>query len=163
MLTDSEFRDVVKNTPLIAIDFLVSNDKDQYLVGLRNNQPAKGFWFVPGGRIRKDERAREAVQRISTKEFGIELNLDTLEFIGSFEHIYETNFFNDPDFSTHYVTLGFKVKVADTSALKLDTQHSEVRWLTEDEIMKDEAIHLKTKAYFDPSVNPEIIIGLAKK
>jgi colanic acid biosynthesis protein WcaH len=163
MLTETEFKDVIKNAPLISIDFLVSNENDQYLVGLRNNEPAKGSWFVPGGRIRKDERAREAVQRISTKEFGIEVNLDSLEFIGSFEHLYETNFFNDPDFSTHYVTLGFKVKVADISSLKLDTQHAKIRWMTVDEIMNDEAVHPNTKTYFDPEVNSEIIIGLAKK
>ena len=55
--------EVIKHTPLVSIDLIVRNGKDQILVGLRTNEPAKGFWFVPGGRILKNERITEAFKR----------------------------------------------------------------------------------------------------
>jgi colanic acid biosynthesis protein WcaH len=55
-LSRSSFIDVVKRTPLVSIDIIVENRRNQVLLGLRKNEPAKGFWFVPGGRILKNER-----------------------------------------------------------------------------------------------------------
>ncbi|HGY7193620.1 TPA: NUDIX domain-containing protein, partial [Escherichia coli] len=54
-LDDNAFKNIIRNTPLISIDLIIQNEKDEYLVGKRNNRPARGFWFVPGGRILKDE------------------------------------------------------------------------------------------------------------
>ena len=54
-LTDDKFLDVIKATPLVAIDLIIKNSSGFVLLGKRFNRPARGFWFVPGGRIRKDE------------------------------------------------------------------------------------------------------------
>jgi len=43
-----EFAEVVKRAPLASIDLVVKNSRREMLVGLRKNEPAKGFWFVPG-------------------------------------------------------------------------------------------------------------------
>ena len=43
--------------PLVSIDLLVTRPGTQgkeLLLGLRNNRPAQGWWFTPGGRIRKN-------------------------------------------------------------------------------------------------------------
>jgi colanic acid biosynthesis protein WcaH len=50
-LDDTTFKTVIASTPLISIDLVVKNTKGEYLLGYRNNRPAQGFWFVPGGRI----------------------------------------------------------------------------------------------------------------
>ena len=63
-LSDSEFVDVVRNTPLVSIDLIISDPMGAILMGWRNNEPAKDTWFVPGGRIRKNERIAEAFERI---------------------------------------------------------------------------------------------------
>lgn len=55
MLNHDEFRQVVQNTPLFAIDLVVLNGKNEILLGLRKNPPAQGYWFVPGGRVFKGE------------------------------------------------------------------------------------------------------------
>ena len=56
MLLDKDtFSTVIQNTPLISIDLIVENKKGQILLGKRVNEPALGYWFVPGGRIFKDE------------------------------------------------------------------------------------------------------------
>src|SRR3954466_13792753 len=54
-LSDAQFADVVRLAPLVSIDLVIRDPDGDVLVGLRTNAPAKGFWFVPGGRIRKNE------------------------------------------------------------------------------------------------------------
>ena len=54
-LGDKEFREIIKNAPLVSIDLIVKNREGKILLGLRINKPAQNTWFVPGGRIRKDE------------------------------------------------------------------------------------------------------------
>ena len=57
MLDSQTFKTVVENTLLISLDIcLVSGG--QILLGRRNNQPLKGVWFTPGGRIHKNESWR---------------------------------------------------------------------------------------------------------
>jgi colanic acid biosynthesis protein WcaH len=40
-------------------------------MGWRENEPAKRTWFVPGGRIRKDEKIADAFERIIRTETGL--------------------------------------------------------------------------------------------
>ncbi|MFC4195069.1 NUDIX domain-containing protein [Novosphingobium lubricantis] len=65
MLPLDTFLRVVDATPLIAIDLIVPNEDGGYLLGHRVNRPAQGFWFVPGGRIHKNERLDDAFRRIA--------------------------------------------------------------------------------------------------
>lgn len=48
-LDELTFKTVVASTPLVSMDLIVRNKRDQVLLGLRTNRPAQGFWFVPGG------------------------------------------------------------------------------------------------------------------
>lgn len=75
------------------------------LFGYRNNRPAKGSWFVPGGRIMQD-----AFKRISHGEIGIESELCNSYCLGPYEHFCEDNISSDK-FSTHYVALGYRIVI----------------------------------------------------
>ncbi len=46
-LLSSDFRNVVKNTPLVSIDLVIADPSEAILMGWRENEPAKGTWFVP--------------------------------------------------------------------------------------------------------------------
>lgn len=59
-LDQSLFKTIVANTPLISIDLIIRNESGMALLGQRLNQPAQGYWFVPGGRIFKDENFSQA-------------------------------------------------------------------------------------------------------
>ena len=54
-LNKQAFTEVIDRTPLVSIDLVVENEKGEILFGLRKNRPAKDYWFVPGGRILKNE------------------------------------------------------------------------------------------------------------
>jgi colanic acid biosynthesis protein WcaH len=71
-LEPEDFNSVVRLTPLVAIDMIVRSPVGRVLVGRRNNEPAKGRFFVLGGRITKNEALAAAFRRISLAELGVE-------------------------------------------------------------------------------------------
>ncbi len=60
-LSAADFSTVIRSTPLVSIDLILTRPDGAVLVGRRQNEPAKAYWFVPGGRIRKDERLDAAI------------------------------------------------------------------------------------------------------
>ena len=81
-LNKDEFAQVVRNTPLVSIDLIISNPGQCVLVGLRTNEPAKGKWFVPGGVVLKYERLADAFARIVKAEIGLEASIGDAKFVG---------------------------------------------------------------------------------
>ena len=59
------FKQVVQHSPLFGVDLIVVNSQNGVLMGERINAPAKGFWFVLGGRVYKNERLEQALLRVS--------------------------------------------------------------------------------------------------
>jgi colanic acid biosynthesis protein WcaH len=99
-LTPEDFATVVRSTPLISLDLIVENAEGEFLLGKRNNRPAQGYWFVPGGRVQKDELLADAFMRLTEAELGLRLPLSAGQFYGVWQHFYDDNF-SGPDFSTH--------------------------------------------------------------
>jgi colanic acid biosynthesis protein WcaH len=141
--------EVVKNAPLVSIDLVVKNSRGQILVGLRKNAPAKGFWFVPGGRILKDERISEAFERIAYDELGIKPAFEDARFLGVFEHLYPNNFTEKEGFGTHYVVLAYEIKINETELSPPRNQHSEYKWLNKESLDEESNVHAYTRVYFD--------------
>jgi hypothetical protein len=50
-LSDEDFAHIVGLVPLVSIDLIIRDANGNVLVALRTNEPAKGVYFVPGGRI----------------------------------------------------------------------------------------------------------------
>ena len=147
-LCHAELRGIVRLAPLVAIDLIIRNARDEVLLGLRSNEPAKGFYFVPGGMIRKGERLREAFARILKDETGLTADFAEARLVGVYEHFYDNNRFAEAGYGTHYVTLGYTVCLEDVSALVWDTQHSELGWWDEGAVLASDTVHPNVKAYF---------------
>ena len=110
--TTRDFLQVVRLSPMLSIDIVVRNPLGEVLLGLRANEPAKGTWFVPGGRVLKNESLDAAFERITRVELGVALDRADARLLGPYEHLYETNFANAPGIGTHYVALAHEIKVA---------------------------------------------------
>ena len=153
-LSDSEFHTALAASPLVSIDlYVVSGTPDQpkVLLGERLNRPAKGAWFVPGGRIRKGERQDAAMHRIVVDELGIDpVLVREKEFIGVFDHLYDDCVFG-PETSTHYVNLAYRVRAdegvveAINAAVKTGDQHSDWAWFGVDEALESAVVHERVK------------------
>ena len=140
-----KFKDVVENTPLISIDFIIKDNTDNYLLGKRVNKPAVGYWFTLGGRVLKNETINHAIKRLSKKEFNQEITIDSLKFHGVYEHFYSDSFV-DENISTHYIILAYELE----RQQKLDlpkNEHSEYKYFSYEEIMQDSTVHKYVKDY----------------
>jgi len=145
LLSKDIFSNVIENTPLISIDLIVENDKGQILLGKRINEPALGYWFVPGGRIFKDESLDDAFIRTVKEELGLNIERKDAIFDKTYEHFYENNVFDDK-FSTHYIVLAHKIKIDNLPIL--NNQHSNYKWFEVDELLQNKNVHKYTKDYF---------------
>lgn len=149
-LSKSEFKEVVRNTPLVSIDLIIENKEGDILLGWRSNSPAKGFWFVPGGRIFKDEPLDLAFKRIAETETGCKLAMEDAIFLGVYQHLYPNeNFTGEEDFGTHYIVLAYRVKIENFPDKLPQEQHTDYWRASLDEILGDPNIHKNTKNYFN--------------
>lgn len=146
-LSAETFSLVVDSTPLVSIDLVIRDAQGKVLIGKRLNKPAQGFWFVPGGRIKKNEPLADALARISTNELGITLNINSGSLLGVYEHFYQDSHESD-NISTHYVALGYEFILPDINQLTpVDDQHETYQWLSNSELLASPDVHENTKAY----------------
>ena len=140
------FSSIIQNAPLISIDLVVKNSDDKILLGKRVNKPAKNSWFVPGGRIFKDETIQDAFRRITKEEIGKAYNISNASFKGVYQHFYDDNVFND-NFSTHYIVLGFELVIKEKLSLGT-VQHEKYKWFDENELLGSDEVYTYVKDYF---------------
>jgi colanic acid biosynthesis protein WcaH len=142
------FSTVIKSTPLVSIDLVVKNKLGQTLLGQRLNKPAKGFWFVPGGRILKDEALAAAFKRLTTEELGEEFNIEQASLLGPYDHFYDDNVFGDK-FTTHYVAIAYVLVIDhELSHLPVDIQHGTYQWFDIASLPGNNGVHINTKNYY---------------
>lgn len=70
MLEKEIFKIVVKNTLLVSIDLCIVCD-GKILLGKRKNDPLKGFFLTPGGRVLKNEAHIDCLKRVAKSELGL--------------------------------------------------------------------------------------------
>lgn len=138
-ISDEEWGLVVQNVPIASVDLVVQTT-DGIVLAKRTNEPAKGEWFVPGGRIHKGEPIEEAVHRIADEELALDVTIE--QRLGTYDHFYDVS--DVEGTSKHYVAHGFVVS-ADGEDISLDDQHDEVRfWST-----RPTDLHEYVEAYLD--------------
>ena len=148
-LDKQTFSTVIASTPLVSIDLVITNEQGQALLGQRLNRPAKGYWFVPGGRILKDESLANAFKRLTLDELGQEFAIEQAELQGPFDHFYQDNVFGN-DFTTHYVAIAYKLLLKQPlENLPLDQQHQGYKWMPINELLSSHEVHKHTKWYFE--------------
>ena len=148
-MDNRRFLEVIAATPLVSIDLIVRNPQDQVLLGKRLNRPAQNFWFVPGGRIRKNERVSEAFARIFRAELSVDFPFARSRLLGAYDHMYENNFLGEAGINTHYVVLGFECRLDPAKvAIRPDAQHESLEWWEVPALLASPGVHENTKAYF---------------
>lgn len=89
--------------PAVAA-FIMENDR--LLLVKRKNEPSKGKWSLPGGRIEVGERIEKALKREIKEELKIEIEVQDLLAIK--EYI-ERN--KGRNFKWHYILLDYKCRI----------------------------------------------------
>jgi colanic acid biosynthesis protein WcaH len=117
------YRQIQESMPIPCIDLIVVNEVGEILLAKRNNEPARGQWWFPGGRVYYLEARLDAAVRKLREECGLEAV--QLEEMGTFDVIVEDLKMVR---SLHAITTVFVVKVKSTIAVTLDAQNSEAKW-----------------------------------
>jgi colanic acid biosynthesis protein WcaH len=105
--------------PTVCVDLIVTNPNGEYLLLQRKEEPAKGLWWIPGGRIHKNESWRDAASRKSMEELGVCLEL--VEFVSLEESMF-------PNVNYHTVNVTVHMAYNELDNLRIDSNHSKYRW-----------------------------------
>jgi len=128
--------------PQVCVEVLLVRE-GRVLVARRTNEPAKGEWFWPGGRLYKGERLDDAARRIGHEELGLDVELDGR--VGVYSHFWDTASVDGAD-SRHTVNVAYRVRQRDPDAsVTLDDQHDDYRFVTGDE----DGLHEYVRLYLD--------------
>ncbi|HEV2299797.1 MAG TPA: NUDIX domain-containing protein [Candidatus Acidoferrales bacterium] len=122
-----EYRRFLSTMPMVCVDCLVINDRGEFLLVKRVNEPLMGEHWVPGGRVYKGERLVDAVHRKMREEIGVDV--DIVESLGFFEEFYEKTKENALG-GVHSISFVYLVRPKNFD-IKLDSQSSEWGWFKE--------------------------------
>jgi colanic acid biosynthesis protein WcaH len=149
MLSNNAFKEVIKNTNLFAFDLIIRNYNNEILVVKRNNSPAKGYFFVPGGRVFKNETLNNAFIRILREELSLEISSFTdISIKGLYNHKYDDNVFDSSGFNTHYIVYAIELNLKENIIIQLDKQHNSYQYFSIDVLLKEKLVHQYVKNYF---------------
>lgn len=121
------YHKIHKVLPLVCTDAVVVDPlKKQLLLVKRKNDPEKGKWWFPGGRILKNEKYADAILRKAEQEVGIRGKIK--KQLGTYEYFSKTGYFKDT--TSHMISVVFLVEIDISQKIILDWQSSDSRWFT---------------------------------
>ena len=127
ILSDKEYKKILDSMPICCVD-LVINHKGKVLINLRNNEPDKGTWSIPGGRVYKGEKLEDAAIRKAYEETGLKVRIEKM--IGVYETMFNKGPFKDLRNGVHTINICFLAKpINENIVIKLDKTSSNYKWV----------------------------------
>jgi colanic acid biosynthesis protein WcaH len=114
-IPDHLYEEIVKRLPIVSVEGLVVID-GALLFLKRNNEPAKGQWWFPGGRVHRGESLEQALLREVKEETGLEIV--NYEFINVYSRVFPER---------HDITIAYLCKCK--GKITLNKEHSEHKLL----------------------------------
>jgi colanic acid biosynthesis protein WcaH len=116
---------ILANLPIACVDVAIVAHGAVLLVR-RKDAPARGQWWVPGGRVLKGEMMRDTARRKAREEVGIDCH------VGPIIHTAETIFPDGPGgIPVHSINSCFFMYPVDPEFKpNLDDHHSDYRWVS---------------------------------
>ncbi|MBF0386267.1 MAG: NUDIX hydrolase [Candidatus Omnitrophica bacterium] len=130
VIPDRLYRQILRVMPIACVDLLVFDQVGQILLVRRNNEPVKGQWWFPGGRVWFGEMREAAARRKLKEECGIDAKL--VKEFGTYDVILPVK-----GSFVHAVSTVYRLSVAQDSRVILDQQSSEFRWRSVEDWLKD--------------------------
>jgi colanic acid biosynthesis protein WcaH len=123
------YRQIVDVLPILTMDIQVMNCNGAILQVRRAQEPLKGEWWTPGGRMYKGETMLEACQRILWQELNIAPgDVARVQFKGVLPFENDRSAWNTPAHTMSVVLDAILANHFEASQIKLDTTSSDWRW-----------------------------------
>lgn len=118
------YRRILACMPIPCVDIALVH-KGRVLLVQRDDPPARGEWWVPGGRVLKNERMRDTAARKAFEEVGVPCH------VGPIVHTAETIFPDGPGgIAVHSINSCFLVyPMRARVSVRLDGHHRRARWV----------------------------------
>ncbi len=123
-IPDDLYRQIHATMPIPCVDAIMYHE-GHILLCKRTNNPAKGLYWFPGGRVLKGETLHDAVKRKVREETGLEVTIQ--ENLGVDETMFPDGPFGG---ATHTINALFLVTPSTTDVV-MDAQHDALLWCTE--------------------------------
>jgi len=133
-IPDDLYRDVLRTMPVPCVDLLIQHS-GRILMVQRRNEPARGEWWFPGGRIHKGERLLQTAHRQAREEVGARGLCGALVHVE--ETLFETGRFGEP---VHTVNLCYAFDAL-SKEVTLDADHTEYMWCLPAQLLGDRNLH----------------------
>ncbi len=123
IIPDNLYYPIISFLPIACVDVAIIAHGSVLLVK-RNDSPAKGEWWLPGGRVFKGELMKETAKRKALEEVGIECH------VGPIIHTAETIFPDGPNgIPVHSINSCFMLYPVDSDfEVRLDSHHDLHVW-----------------------------------
>ena len=125
MIEYKKYQWIKDNMPIPCVDLLVVNNAGAYFLVKRKNHPLKNKWWIPGGRVLKNETLQNAAHRKAKEELGFDVNV--LSCVGYYEDFYKV----PKNKVVHTISIVFVVSPVENFKIKLDSQSSDWKWSKE--------------------------------
>jgi len=120
------YNQILREVPIACVDIAIVAGGSILLVR-RQDAPAAGQWWVPGGRVLKGEKMKETARRKAREEVGLDCH------VGPIIHTAETIFEDGPHgIAVHSINscfLLYPVLPAAETRVCLDGHHGGFRWV----------------------------------
>ena len=116
---------IVSVMPVASVEAIIRDREDRILVLKRNNAPAKGEWWFPGGRVHKGETLSEALIREVKEETG--LNIEVANLVGVYTRLFPER---------HDIAIVFLCSLNDSN-IRLNHEHSNAKFLSIKRALKE--------------------------
>jgi ADP-ribose pyrophosphatase YjhB (NUDIX family) len=83
-LPKDEFDRIFSRVPRLTVEVLITSDDGGVLLTLRDVDPCRGMWNLPGGTVRFAEPLVDAVRRVARDELGVSVRVGPL--VGCIEY-----------------------------------------------------------------------------
>jgi ADP-ribose pyrophosphatase YjhB (NUDIX family) len=108
----SVFDEIVKCLPIVSFEGVIVTVRGLLFLK-RNNEPVKGKWWFPGGRIHKGESLEEALKREVKEETGLEVT--SYRLINIYSRVFPER---------HDITIAYSCRCSKSKVI-LNEEHSE--------------------------------------
>ncbi len=121
-ISHEEYWRIYSKVPRLTVEIILPGDKG-VLLTLRDIDPCKGMWHLPGGSVQYGEFLKDAVKRIAKRKLGV--SVTDMEFLGYIE--YPSHFTKGLDSP---VGMAFKITSYD-GVVAPEAEASAVDWFAE--------------------------------
>lgn len=141
-IAEEKFREIEKLIPIATVNAIIFNRNGEVLLLKRAEKPARGEYWIPGGRIQAGQSLEEALKERVVAETGLKwTDLKLVRLASVCSSVYEIR---------HNVEINFLLELNTGSDVKINGEHSDFKWVHPDDFEKENVNDYMKKAIEEP-------------